>query len=198
MIISFVSFKGGVGKTTTAFHLAAALGKSTLLLDGDPNQSALAWSSRNDKFIEKFETKTTTDSFDSSVYKNIVIDTPARPNDSELKTISENSDLLIVPSFPDTLSLDALVKIINSFNSLKIVNYKVLLTQVFGLVAVRDAKQLLTELDIKFFDSEIRRRAIFGKAATLGLTVNNLPTGEDSWQDILSLKKEVLRHGKYV
>ncbi len=196
MIVSFVSFKGGVGKTTTAFHLAAALGKDALLLDGDPNFSALAWSRRSDRFIKKFETKASSDSFDSAIYKYILIDTAARPSNSELRTISENADLIIVPTFPDTLSLDALVKITNSFNQLKIDNYRVLLTQVFGSAAARDAKLLLKELGIKFFDSEIRKRAIFGKAATAGSVVSDLRGGEDSWNDILNLKKEVLKYGK--
>jgi chromosome partitioning protein len=196
VIASFVSFKGGVGKTTTAFHLAAALGKNTLLLDGDPNLSALAWNDRDDRFVKNFEVKASTDFFDSEKYKNIVIDTAARPSPKELKIISENSDLIILPTFPDTLSLDALVKIVNSFNELNIGNYKVLLTQVFGSAAVRDAKLLLKDLDIRFFGSEIRKRAIFGKAATVGLTVNQLRGGDDSWQDILDLKKEVLSYGK--
>ncbi len=196
MIISFVSFKGGVGKTTTAYHLAAAFGKDTLLLDGDPNESAFAWAKRHDMIIQQFETKLASDSFDSSKYKNIIIDTPARPNNSELKTISENSDLIIVPTFPDTLSLDSLVKIVNSFNDIGINNYRVLLTQVSGAVAVADAKELLNELGIKFFNAEIRKRVIFSKAATIGATVKMLRGGDDSWNDILELKKEVLKYGK--
>jgi chromosome partitioning protein len=196
VIISFVSFKGGVGKTTTAYHLAAAFGKDTLLLDGDPNESAFAWAKRHDMIIQQFETKLASDSFDSSKYKNIIIDTPARPNNSELKTISENSDLIIVPTFPDTLSLDSLVKIVNSFNDIGINNYRVLLTQVSGAVAVADAKELLNELGIKFFNAEIRKRVIFSKAATIGATVKMLRGGDDSWNDILELKKEVLKYGK--
>jgi chromosome partitioning protein len=46
MIISIISLKGGVGKTTTALHLAtvAALeGLPVTLLDADAESSALSW-----------------------------------------------------------------------------------------------------------------------------------------------------------
>ena len=46
MIVTVASFKGGVGKTTTAFHLAKFFSETeepTLLVDGDPNRSSLSW-----------------------------------------------------------------------------------------------------------------------------------------------------------
>lgn len=43
--ITVAQFKGGVGKTTSAVHIAAYLQTlgSTLLIDGDPNRQATAW-----------------------------------------------------------------------------------------------------------------------------------------------------------
>src|SRR3979411_885945 len=49
MIITVTSHKGGVGKTTTAIHLAAYLQRlaPTLLVDGDAIRSATRWSQRS-------------------------------------------------------------------------------------------------------------------------------------------------------
>lgn len=44
-IFAVVNTKGGVGKTTTAVHLATMLARQgkTLLIDGDPQASAASW-----------------------------------------------------------------------------------------------------------------------------------------------------------
>src|SRR5437870_2325636 len=49
MIIALINQKGGVGKTTLATHLAGEFtrqGRSAMLIDADPQGSALDWSER--------------------------------------------------------------------------------------------------------------------------------------------------------
>ena len=49
MIVALLNQKGGVGKTTLATHIAGELamrGQSVILLDADPQGSALDWTQR--------------------------------------------------------------------------------------------------------------------------------------------------------
>ena len=50
-ILTVTGYKGGVGKSTTAFHLAAFFSEigETVLVDGDPNRTAIKWAERSKK-----------------------------------------------------------------------------------------------------------------------------------------------------
>jgi chromosome partitioning protein len=195
MIISIVSFKGGVGKTTTAVHIAEMLNQKTptLLVDGDPNQSALAWKGRGKL---SFPVVTENElSERAGQFKHIVLDTPARPTTDELRTICTESDLVIIPSQPDALSLDALIKLVNSLKEIEAENYKVLFTLVPPLShAGREAKELLKDLGIPSFKTEIYRRAVCGRAALKGITVNEMKDGNAALKEFEALAREILKY----
>ena len=130
MIITVASFKGGVGKTTTAIHLAAFLQGygATLLIDADPNRSALAWAGRGELPLEVMDEWQTGDR--AQTYSHVVIDTPARPDPEDLALLVEGCDLLVLPTTPDILALDALVMMIDHLYRLGVRNYRILLTVV--------------------------------------------------------------------
>jgi chromosome partitioning protein len=195
MIISIASFKGGVGKTTTAIHTTAVLSRkaSTVLLDGDPNESAIAWKERGKlsfSVINQNQLKG-----DAQTFKHIVLDTPARPTTDELRTICGESDLVVVPTQADGLGLDALIKLIASLKEINAKNYRILFTLIPPRSnAGKEAKELLKELDAPFFKTEIQRRAVCGRAALKGVTVNELRGGQDAWKEFESLTKEILKY----
>jgi chromosome partitioning protein len=114
MIVTVASFKGGVGKTTTAIHLAAFLQghAETLLIDADPNCSALTWASRGQlpfQVVNQWQARAAL-----RPYGHVVIDTQARPTPAnDLALLVNTCDLLVIPTTPDILALDALVLTIN-------------------------------------------------------------------------------------
>jgi chromosome partitioning protein len=194
MLISIASFKGGVGKTTAAVHLSTYFQKKgkTVLVDGDPNRSAITWSDRgNFPFDVIDESQLEAQARD---FNHIIIDTPARPSAEELKTLSEESDLLLIPTKPDALSLDALLKIVAHLQSFNAKNYKVLLTLVPPRSnAARDAKAMFDEIGIPYCKAEIHRRAICERAALQGKTVDDFKDGEQTWKEFLALGRELFK-----
>ena len=131
MYITVAADKGGVGKTTTAVHLAAYLQTraATVLIDGDPNRSATEWGAAGGQFpfaiVDVAEGTHTARQFD-----HVVIDTDAQPDPADLAQLARGCDVLIIPTVPAALDTRALQRTLQTLHGLAAKNYRVLLTKV--------------------------------------------------------------------
>jgi len=197
MIITVASFKGGVGKTTTAVHLAAFLQKKspTLLIDGDPNRSASKWTTRGElpfKVVDERQSARY-----ARDYEHIVIDTEARPNEDDLRALADGCDLLVIPTTPDALALDALILTVEALEKVGADRYRILLT-IIPPRPSRDgeeARQMLKRRGLPVFKGEIKRLVAFQKASLAGVPVYDVgdPRAGQAWSDYEGVGKEILR-----
>jgi chromosome partitioning protein len=196
MIVTVASFKGGVGKTTTAIHLAAFFQgyAETLLIDADPNRSAQGWASRGElpfKVVDEWQAGE-----QLRPYGHVVIDTQARPTGDDLAILVSSCDLLVLPTTPDVLALDALVLTVNYLRTLPSAQYRILLTAIppKPSKAGEDVRALLKEAQLPLFQGGIRRYSAFQKAALAGVPVYEVkdPKAEEAWQDYEGVGQEIL------
>jgi chromosome partitioning protein len=185
-----------VGKSTTAVHLAAYLQPRgpTLLIDGDPNRSASGWARRGDlpfKVIDERQAARF-----ARDHEHIVIDTAARPSREDLEALAAGCDMLVIPSTPDALALDALMLTVDALRGLSAAQFKILL----AIVPARpsrdgdEARAMITEAGLPIFAGNIRRAVAFQKAALQGVLVSAVkdPRAADAWHDYVAIGTELL------
>jgi chromosome partitioning protein len=201
MIVTVASHKGGVGKTTTAVHLAAYLQTlaPTLLLDGDDTRNATAWSQRGKGFPFKIADEVQAARLARN-FIHTVIDTGQHPKQVDLKALAEGCDLLVVPTVPASLDTDGLVLTLQALEDLKQTNYRVLLTKVPPHPEPEGAQlraELITQ-DVPLFAADIPRLKAFEKAAAAGVMVSDVdgPRAKRAWEAYAAAGKELLTYAR--
>jgi chromosome partitioning protein len=185
MILAVVNQKGGTGKSTVATNIAAcfaAEGREVLLIDADPQHTALDWrADRPDnqpllqtiglpirnlhQELEPFRRK----------YEVILIDGGGRITATARAAVMA-SDFLIVPilpSKPDLLSTqDFFREVINEVTAVKDIQGAILINQVqTGTLINREVQEHLKELHYPVFDTVLHLYVAYKEAMAAGLSV---------------------------
>ena len=199
MIVTIASNKGGVGKTTTAIHIAAYLQQQapTLLVDNDPNRSATGWTARSENGLPFRVVDANQALKVGRDFEHVVFDTKARPDREELKTLAEGCDLMVIPTTPDAMSIEALMGTVEALRTLGVGQFKILIT-IIPPYPERDgeeARKMLEANGYPLFSSGIREAKAFKLAALNGQVVNQIKGQRAAvcWEDYVKVGAELVQ-----
>src|ERR1051326_5889431 len=203
MIIAVLNQKGGVGKTTLSVHIATAFAqqdKRVLLVDADPQGSALDWSANREgtplfpviglpkKSLHRELPPV------AANYDVIVIDGPPRVYDVARSAIMA-SDIIIIPVQPspyDVWAAKEIVELLEEATAFKdhlksafVINRKIVNTAIG-----RDVKQALAEFKLPVLKATISQRVNFAESAAQGQTVLETDPSSLASQEIKALMNE--------
>ena len=205
MILSILNQKGGVGKTTLAVHVATAVarqGARVLLVDADPQGSALDWSAMRvsdplfpviglpKAILHRELPKLAAD------YDHVVIDGPPRVYDVARSAIMA-SDFVVIPVQPspyDVWAAKEIVDLLNEASTFKeslrsafVINRKIVNTAIG-----RDVAEALAGYPVRVLNTASASGSPSPRAPAKAAPCSTLtPTARPS-REVLALTREIL------
>lgn len=194
-IFAVVATKGGVGKTTTAVHLATLLAEhhKTLLVDGDAQKSSMSWSVWRRESKTELPSPTTVmlegksirdEGRDlSSGYEHTVVDVGGRDG-SGLRSALILANVAIVPCGASSLDGAALTDLLEVVDLAKDINpslkLKVLLTRIDTRTKDTAAMEAyLRENHLEVLNTKIYERVAYRRSIADGATVTEKPLKDE-------------------
>jgi chromosome partitioning protein len=207
MIYAVVNTKGGVGKTTTAVHLATMLARldKTLLIDGDPQASAASWAAWRRDNLKYDPSPTTTCLAGKAIltegkqlangFRHVVVDAGGRDSVG-LRSALLLAQMAIIPIGASDLDAAALTDLMTVVDLARDYNPKldvrVLLTRVD--VRTKDGEDMLVflkEQKLKVLQTKVCERVAFRRAIGEGAIVHELGKDQAAIAEIDTFFKEV-------
>jgi chromosome partitioning protein len=205
-VIAVVGNKGGAGKTTLSVNLASGIArqKSTVVVDADPQGSALQWRefSENEKAVPVHEADTELQSQVDDLandYEYVVIDCPPSVHAPQTSAVLKFSDLALIPVQPSPVDLWATVHIEQAINNAYEDNPSLRALLVINQLETRTTlsrlvREVLSEIALPVANTAVRRRAIYRSSALEGKSVFDMGRrGADASTELEQLLQEVMR-----
>jgi chromosome partitioning protein len=176
--VAVANLKGGTGKTVSAFFLAAALGRygRTLLVDCDPQGSALSWAEGAEENGQPLgfsvmglpvrDVHRKLKGFEND-YAHVVLDTP--PGEIAItRSALLAADTALLPVPPTAIDLDRVLptlELVAEVEPLKDLTFRVLLTRVRRISReARDARVVMEEMGLPIMATEVPQLSFYSDA----------------------------------